>query len=125
MGAVTVDFRFPQQVTRLRRERIPGPYGGDNTFPSWEDPEHPAAAVPLPNCFIAPISSNETDGAGRTQTLDTLALYGPVGLDIVATDRVRDAAGNVYDVAGTPLAYTSPFTGWAAGLVVPLRRARG
>lgn len=48
----------------------------------------------------------------------------PPGTDVAAIDAV-EVDGNRYEVDGSPSAPVSPFTNWAPGVVVKLRRVTG
>ncbi len=72
------------------------------------------AEFDVSGCLFAPGSSNEM-GVG-TQQVDTDAtVYGPPGMDVRPTDRIR-IRGDVYSVVGDPQDWGS------AGIVVGLRK---
>jgi hypothetical protein len=80
-------------------------------------------AVPtkLDHVVIWPAGASEqVQGQDMTTTGATALL--PVGTDVDAIDFLVDAAGDAYEVNGTPDAYVSPFTGLDPGVFVNLQR---
>ncbi len=72
------------------------------------------AEFDVAGCLFAPGPSQEV-GIG-TQQVDTDAtIYGPVGMDVRSTDRIR-ARGQVFTVVGDPQQWSG------AGTVVVLRK---
>jgi len=53
-----------------------------------------------------------------------LSIYAPIGSDILFTDLLQ-VRGQVYMVEGDPADWVSPFTGWAPGMEIALKRAVG
>jgi hypothetical protein len=80
--------------------------------------------VEVTGCAVAPRMSTEPTERGRQGVIVGLSLYAPTGTDVRYTDRV-EIDGAVYLVDGIPAEWVSPFTGWAPGLEVALRRAEG
>lgn len=82
------------------------------------DPQ-PGSAVEfaVPGCLFAPGPSAEQN-TGANQVLTDATIYGPAGMDILATDKVR-ARGELYEVVGTPQDWGS------AGMVIPIKRSTG
>lgn len=68
-------------------------------------------------CLFAPGPSREM-GFASNQVLTDATVYGPAGMDVRPTDRVR-ARGDVYTVVGFPQVWGS------IGTVVVLRRFTG
>lgn len=114
-------FPFPENLQRVRRQTTIHPVSGEETLGTW------AAAVvtPLEGCAIGSRSTSELVTSQRDQVDSQRSLYGPYGLELLSTDRVRDARGRDWDVDGEPMDWRNPFTGWEAGTEVPLTRTRG
>lgn len=72
-------------------------------------------------CAVAPRYATENTDPSRPATIVGLTVYGPV-VDLDADDQLR-IRGEVYDVDGGPGEWRSPFTGWEAGMEVPVKRA--
>lgn len=68
-------------------------------------------------------SAEFTDRA-NTVTADA-ELYAPYEADITSTDVIEMADGTLWEVAGSPERWRSPFTHHTPGMVVPLRRKTG
>jgi hypothetical protein len=68
-------------------------------------------------CLFAPGSSDE-GGFGTNQVVTDGAVYGPVGMDVEATDRIR-IRGDLYVVVGFPQRWGPE------GTVVAVRRYTG
>lgn len=114
-------FAFPEDLHRVRRKTIIHPVSGEVSLGTWAT----AAVTPLEGCAIGPRATDELVTSQRDQVDSQRSLYGPYGLDVVATDRIRDARGRDWDVDGEPMDYRNPFTGWEAGTEVPLTRTKG
>ena len=81
-----------------------------------------ASRVDVPGCAVAPRYSSEPSERGRQGVIVGLTVYGP---DVfLSTDQV-EVRGVLYDVEGEPGFWENPFTGWAPGVEVALRRAEG
>lgn len=108
-------YPYAQSVTWI--SRTPSgvdDYGND----TYTETETATTAV------FAPGSSTElTDG--RDTVIQQPSLYGvDVDLPVKATDAFLIDADR-FQVDGDPQKYRSPFTGWAPGQVIPLRRVVG
>jgi hypothetical protein len=104
-------------------------------------PSSPAATGPrgdpLPwtthtvdNCVFAPSVSTgasvSTEAVDRRDTVITgLTLFAPPDADIQATDRIVRPDGTLWEVEGMPGPWVTPFTGWAPGLQVAVKRVTG
>ncbi|MFW6598122.1 hypothetical protein ACQBAU_16305 [Propionibacteriaceae bacterium Y2011] len=44
---------------------------------------------------------------------------------MIETDRIRDARGREWEVDGEVADWRNPFTGWEAGIEIPIRRFKG
>lgn len=95
-------------IETVVRIRPPGrdPYG--DPLPRW------TTEVEIPGCRLAPGPSREL-GLGTNQVDSDATLYGPPGIDVEPTDRLR-VRGQVYSVVGDPQDWGS------AGVVVVLRK---
>jgi hypothetical protein len=78
----------------------------------------------ISGCAWAPGTSTE-DTQARDQVVETGVLYAPPNSATSAYDRIVFPDGTTYDINGTPSPYQSPFTGWAPGVAVPLKRITG
>jgi hypothetical protein len=82
-------------------------------------------------CALAPSSGSSGQSASTEDTdrRDTvirgLVLYGPPGADIQATDVIELPDGTRWQVDGDTGSWTSPFSGWRAGVQVSLSRVTG
>lgn len=114
-------FKYPHQVTRLRRGLVDHPYGGEPEPAGWNDPTHPPEKLPIGQAVIGPVSSNTSSTVTYEQSSLMAELYCPIGADILPGDRIVDGAGRVYEVKGYPREYVSPYTG-RGGAVVSLSR---
>jgi hypothetical protein len=76
------------------------------------------------DCAWAPGASTE-DMQARDEVAETGMLYMPPNSVTSAYDRVVLPDGTTYEVNGTPSAFQNPFTGWAPGVAVPLKRITG
>lgn len=75
-------------------------------------------------CAVAPAGSSESYGRGETVTTG-VALYGPYGSDIKASDVIELADGSRFEVVGEPAHWKSPFTALEAGMQVFVERVTG
>lgn len=76
-----------------------------------------------PNCATWSGPSTERND-NQTQVIAERTVVLPHGTVVEATDTIV-VLGKEYAVQGQPADDTSPFTGWAPGVVVELRRAGG
>lgn len=105
------------RVTRVR----PNPGGVDE----YGDPvESTDDTFELDGCAVAPRTSGDITDRGRSGVVVGLTLYAPHGTDVRHTD-LFDIDGTRYEVDGEDGSWLSPYTGWAAGIEVALRRAAG
>ncbi len=111
-----MDFAYGETVTV-----VPGSIGSDNSGDPVPDTrlEHAIAG-----CSIAPRYSTEPTVRGRQGVIVGLTVYAPAGSDILSTDSLR-VRGEDYVVDGHPAEWRSPFSGWAPGMEVAVRRAVG
>jgi len=111
-----MDFPYGETVTV-----VPGPPGSDQ----YGDPL-PVTRVSfdIEGCGVAPRYSTEPTERGRQGVIVGLSIYAPIGSDILSTDSLR-VRGDVYAVEGEPADWRSPFSGWAPGMEIALKRAAG
>lgn len=77
--------------------------------------------VPWGPCAVAPRSSEERNDPHQPAVITGLTIYGPAA-DINADDTLV-LNGITYQIEGNPGVWASPFTGWAPGIEVAVRRA--
>lgn len=78
----------------------------------------------VPGCAFAPRASTEPTERGRQGVIIGGTIYLPAGTTIAHEDQVI-VRGVTYDVEGEPGEWVSPFTGWAPGVEVAVKRAEG
>ena len=78
----------------------------------------------IAGCAVAPRSSSDITERGRAGVIVGLSLYAPHGTDI-RHDDLFDIDGTRYESDGEEGTWESPFSGWAAGVELALRRAVG
>lgn len=72
-------------------------------------------------CAVAPRYASESSDPRVPPVIVGLTIFGPaVALDSDDTLIVR---GEMYEVDGRPGEWVNPFTGWAPGIEVPVKRA--
>ena len=77
--------------------------------------------VPWGPCAVAPRSSSESADPSAPAVIVGATVYGPtVALN---SDDTLVIDGVVYEVDGIPGVWESPFTGWAPGMEVAVKRA--
>lgn len=113
-----VPFAAGETVIRIRAPLVTDRYG--NQVFDWDN----ATRSEVSGCGVAPRTSDEETETGRQGVIVGITVYVPAGTDISAHDRM-EVRGEVYEVAGEVADWRSPFTGWAPGLVVNLRRVEG
>ena len=100
---------------------VPGPV----TFDQYGDPVAPTrTGGDITGCAVAPRYSTEPTARGQQGVIVGLSIYAPAGSDILSTDLLT-VRGNPYQVEGEPAEWISPFTGWAPGIEVAVKRAVG
>jgi len=87
-----------QEVTVLRASTARDSHG--NQARDWSS----AAEHTLDGCLLVPVVGTELL-TNRDEISTTFQLYARPGVDLLATDRVRDQAGVVYEVVGSVLRY--------------------
>lgn len=100
---------------------VPGSIGSDNNGDPIPDTRTGGA---IAGCGIAPRYSTEPTERGRQGVIVGLTVYAPAGSDILSTDSLT-VRGGTYVVDGEPAQWRSPFTGWAPGIEVAVRKAVG
>lgn len=114
-------FAHGVTVTRLRAPLVADPYSGAATKRDWSA----AVSVSIEGCAVAPGGSSEVQGVNREQVTTEPTLYAPYGADVLPWDRILDPDGVTWEVVARGGDWRSPFTGWEAGSVFPLRRVEG
>ena len=76
----------------------------------------------VPDCAVAPRFATESTDPRVAPVMVGLTVYMPAGTAIDADDVLR-IDGKLWQVDGLPAAWENPFTGWAPGLEVPVKRA--
>ena len=100
---------------------LPGP----TTFDAYGDPiASTRVGGDIAGCAVAPRYSTEPTVRGRQGVIVGLSIYAPAGSDILSTDSLR-VRGDIYVVEGDPAEWVSPYTGWAPGMEVAVKRAVG
>jgi len=109
-----VTFPFPQTVTVVRRVKSGTDGFGNDVFTT--------ATADVPGAFNPGTSAELVQG----QDLLTVqpSVYLPAGTDVAAIDAVQ-VGGELFEVDGSPNVWVNPFTGWAPGVEVKLRRVTG
>lgn len=114
-------FAHGETVVVLRGDTVDDPYSNEPaTGLSWDSP----AETPVAGCAVAPRYANEGLDPFRPGVIVGLAVYMPAGTDVTARDRLR-VRGEVYEVDGEPALWRNPFTGWAPGIEVAVKRLGG
>lgn len=112
-------FPFGETVDVLTAGVVTDPYSGEDS-PSWDAPTE----VQVDGVGVEPRPSGEPVQDARNAVTSGFTLYMPAGSDVTAQNRVR-VRGIVYGVLGEPAVWRSPFSGWAAGVVVQVERTEG
>jgi len=109
-----VTFPFAQTVTVVKRVKSGTDSFGNDVFTTTQ--------VDVPGAFNPGTSAELVQG----QDLLTVqpSVYLPPGTDVAAIDAVQ-VGGLLYEVDGSPNAWTNPYTGWNPGTEVKLRRVTG
>lgn len=110
-------FPAGETVTRLRPTITPDPYKPDGPGRiDWSNPDR----LEISGVAFAPTNSSRVFELDRSPVETSAALYVlDVAADFKAGDRV-EVRGGTYAVDGKPEHWRSPYSGWEAGLVVPL-----
>lgn len=94
----------------------------------YGDPVTTSTSIVRTGAFAPAIGFESTNGQDQVVSQPQAFFTGQDAVDVAA---VIDSAsmltirGLVYQVDGDPGDWRSPFTGWQAGLVVPLKRTTG
>ena len=109
-------FTFGERLHVYRATTTVDRYG--NTIPStWQ-------LVATIDGGFAPTSTREDTTQGREAVISDASVYVACGADARAGDRI-EVRGSTYEVVGDPAEWVNPFTGWAAGAEIRLRRVAG
>lgn len=110
-----MDFPFGETITLIHRVITGRDAQGNYVFDETSTENVSGACSP----------DLGTEGtSGMDQVSSKPLAYLPAGTVVASTDAliVRSLK---YEVDGSATAWNSPFTGWAAGVVVPLKRVTG
>lgn len=113
-------FTHGETITRLRATAEVDPYSDEPADTDWDSPDQ----LPIPGCGFNPGRSSEPLQDARNAVVTQPEVYAPTGSDVLAGDRLV-VRGVTYDVDGDPASWVSPFTGWAPGVVIPLKVVSG
>jgi hypothetical protein len=109
-----VTFPFGQPITLIRRTKgAPDSWGND----TWT-----TTSTVVSGGFNPGNSVELVQGQDLLTTQPTVML--PPGTPVAAIDAVQ-VDGLTYEVDGSPNSPINPFTGWAPGVVVKLKRVTG
>ena len=72
-------------------------------------------------CAVAPRYATESTDPSVPRVIVGATVYGPTR--VLDSDDRLVIGGVVYEVDGLPGRWSSPFTGWAPGMEVPVKRA--
>ena len=75
-------------------------------------------------CAVDYSASTENTAHREAVTVDAV-VYAPLGVDVLATDRIKLPNMDVFRVVGAPALWVNPFTGWAPGVTIRLARTTG
>lgn len=92
-------------------------YGNDTPGPY-------TAVATYEGCAIAPRRSSEETTAGRQGVIVGLTVYLSSDAAVGPHDRL-EVRGDMFEVDGEVGVWRSPFTGWAPGVEVNVRRVEG
>lgn len=110
-------FAYGQTVTIVRES--PG-----GTDPYGDPIPGTTSRIDVPGCGVDARTSSEPTERGRAGVIVGLMLFAPAGTVILSTDQV-EVGGELFAVDGIASAPVNPFTGWAPGVEVALRKAVG
>lgn len=113
-------FPHGETVTILTGTAAADPYSGEAGDLNWDDP----AEQDVEGCGVQPRTSVEPSQDARTAVIVGLTVFMPAGTVIGPHNRLR-VRGDDYEVEGEPGEWISPFTGWAAGVEVAVKRVSG
>lgn len=106
-----MDFPHGEVVTLRSVVTTRDDYGNETTT---------AVETPWGPCAVAPRYATESTDPRVAPIMVGLTVYGPT-VDIDSDDTVL-IGGVEYQIDGLPAVWRSPFTGWAPGMEVPVKR---
>lgn len=109
-----MSFPFGDSITVITRTKSGTDAYGNDTFTE--------TSVAVVGAFDPTIGLEQTNGRDTVVTQPQALL--PYGTVLTSTS-VLVIRGDKYEVDGSPDYWRSPFTGWQAGLAVPLKRVTG
>lgn len=111
---------FPHGTTLTVRRTI-------ETVSDLGDVTYDTADLPWGPCAVAPRYATETTNPNAAPVVIGKEIYGPA-FDLTAADEII-IDGEPWQIDGGSADFTgsgaNPFTGWAPGIVVPVKRAFG
>ena len=113
-----MDWPHGETVTLLTPGTTTDAYG--QTVADWATP----TALVFTLVPVWPRTTAETAEPGRVPVVVGLTVVLPAGTAVTTLDRVT-VRGATYDVDGIPFDWLNPFTGWAPGVTVDLKRREG
>lgn len=116
-------FPYGETITWLQPGKMDDPYSGES-LPDWNNP----VATEIPGCVLFPANASgntENSDVGRPeQVVQTLTVLLPPGVELEPPDKVV-ARGHTFDVIGFTDQFVNPYSGWAPGGQVTIRRQYG
>ena len=109
-----MDFPFGEMITLVRRT-VTGQDGDGNDV-------YGETLTDVSGAFDPAVGFERTQGMDQVESQPQVLL--PAGTVVASVDAVI-VRGLRFEVDGTANVWNSPFTGWAAGVAVPLKRVTG
>lgn len=95
---------------------------GNPVLDEFNNPVYLTTSVTVSGAFAPAIGYETTNSQDQVVTQPT--AYLPAGMVVTSLSKLT-IRGQDYEVDGDPQDWRSPFTGWAPGIVVPLKRTSG
>ena len=109
-----MDFPFGETITLVRRT-VTGQNGDGNDV-------YGETLTDVSGAFDPAVGFERTQGMDQVESQPQ--VYLPAGTVVASVDAVI-VRGLRFEVDGTANVWNSPFTGWSAGVAVPLKRVTG
>lgn len=90
----------------------------------YGDPLDEPTRETVSNVALGPSESDRERAASPNQTISRATAYVPGHVELASRDAV-ELFGDRWEVEGEPSFSPSPFTGWAPGTVIELKRVTG
>lgn len=120
MGLALLMFAYGETVTRQRGVPVTDPYSNEATRLDWTTPDE----LDIDGCGVALGGTSEPTQDARNSVDSDFDVFMPTGSDVTSRDRLV-IRGLVCEVAGHPFLWTSPYTGWAPGMIVRAKIREG